>query len=363
MDNAILQIVPRAPGGRDGVGDYALTLARGLRRAHGLETTFASAAPSVGIDLPEDFPVLAPLRAIAAEEWPETYAAVVLHFVNYGYAPRGVPLWLPRVLRRVQGTGKLLTIFHELYASGSWRQSAYWLRPLQVRIARSIAQMSNAAIVSSEVLRDQLTLLAPDKKIIVRPVVSNFGEPAFSSAELAQRDPQRWVICGGTELIERSLDSFLKAARWIGESCAPRDLFVVGGADNPRVRQQLAGETRIQTHYHPEIEARLASQILASCAFGWIDYFTHSDAPTPAILKSTAFAACCAHGVIPVFPTAGSVIALEGDALPGPFYVAGTGQNLPLETERPAAAQSIHAWYSRHASSAHLAAAVAAALA
>jgi hypothetical protein len=82
----------------------------------------------------------------------------------------------------------------------------------------------------------------------------------------------------------------------------------------------------------------------------------------PVILKSTAFAAFCAHGVIPVFPHGGSLIALRDDALPGPFFVAPSGRNLPLESERATAAQSIHSWYGRNASSGHLAATVVAAI-
>lgn len=343
--NRILQIVPRLPGGRDGVGDYAQTLARRLEESHGLVTTF----------LPG--PVLKELLE------PPKATAIILHYVNYGYDPRGVPLWLPTVLRRLRGRAKLLTVFHELYASGSWRQSAFWLQPLQKRIARSIAGLSEVAIVSSEVLREQLTSLTTKSRIIVHPVFSNFGEPGFSPAEIAERDPHRWVICGGTELIERSVRSFLQAARGIAAPFAPRELFVVGGTDNASVRQQLKTQPGMEAHYHPEIDAAEASRILSTCAFGWVDYFVRPGVPTSAVLKSTAFAACCAHGVIPVFPHRGSVIALSEDALPGPFFVAPIGQSLPGESERPTVAQFIQAWYQRHASSAHLAETVANALA
>ena len=362
--SAILQIVPRAPGGRDGVGDYAHTLARCLNKSHDLQTTFLSAAPSAAGKTEEGFQVLSPLRAIVDGQRLENYTAIVLHYVNYGFQRRGVPLWLPRVLRRLRAADdtRLVTIFHELYASGSWRQSAFWLRPMQRRIARSIARMSDVSIVSNEVFGEQLESLAPGTHPIVHPVFSNLGEPAFTPSELVLRDPHRWVICGGTELIERSLRSFLGAAESIAEPFAPRELFVVGGAENPEIRKTLNEAGTIHAHYHPEVDATIASGILAACAFGWIDYFHRPGVSMPVVLKSTAFAALCAHGVIPVLPHAGSVIALGEDALPGPFFVAQSGGNLPPESERAAAAQSIHSWYGRNASSSHLADTVAAAI-
>jgi hypothetical protein len=236
------------------------------------------------------------------------------------------------------------------------------LIPLQRRIARTIAQISNLCIVSSDVLREQLQRLAPNACSIVHPVFSGFGEPALLADQLAQRDPHRWVICGGTELIERSLRSFRSRLSSIPEPFAPRELFVIGGAENATLRELLTKERKVDARYFPEVDAATASEILASCAFGWIDYFEAPAISTAAILKSSAFAAYCAHGVIPVFPQAGSLIALCDDALPGPFYAGSAEQNLPTEMERSNAAQSIYAWYQRNSSSSHLAESVAAAL-
>ncbi len=321
----ILQIVPRLPGSREGVGDYASELAAGLARSHGYETEFVTDA------------------IISEKQWrPPAATAVVLHYVNYGYDPRGVPSWLPQKVSEIQQRcgGRLITIFHELYASSSWRRSAFWLQPLQKRIARALAESSSVSIVSSAVLAEQLRRLAPRARILVRPVLSTLGEPSLSRTQIDQRDPRRWVICGGSELIKRSLRSF----PGVGE------LFIVGGADRAEIRRSVDA-----AHYLPDVEATVASRILASCAFGWIDYFERADVPTAAILKSTAFAAYCAHGVVPVFPSAGSAVALGDDALPGPFFPG----NLPAGSERPAIAQSVYDWYGRNASSAHLAESIA----
>ena len=306
------------------MGDYASILAAELERTHDYRSEFVTGA------------------SVASPAWrPPRVDAVVLHYVNYGYHPRGIPRWLPRKLEQLQKAGaRVVTIFHELYASSSWRGSAFWLQPFQKRIAHAVAERSAVCIVSSATMAKSLRELSPAARVLVRPVVSTFGEPTLSVEEVAVRDPQRWIICGGTELIRRSLRSFPGGV----------ELFVVGGADSPEIRERLD-----DAHYFPDVSAAKASELLAQSAYGWIDYFETADAPMAAILKSTSFAACCAHGVIPVFPSATATIA---DRLPGPFTVA----NLPSESARPAIAQATYDWYRDHASSTRLAETVAEAL-
>jgi hypothetical protein len=231
---------------------------------------------------------------------------------------------------------------------------------MQMHIARTVARLSAISIVSNEFQQAQLEQLAPETNVVLQPVASNFGEPALSFAELGERDPHRWIICGGTELVERSLASFWQSAPLIAAPFSPRELFVVGGVERTETRARLGGPEEIRTHYHPNVEAKVASEILSTCAFAWIDYFDQPRVPMATILKSTAFAAFCAHGVIPVFPHDGSSIHLRQDKLPGPFFVTGSGQNLPSEQERAPVAQSMHLWYRRNASSLQLAQTVAA---
>src|ERR1700736_459608 len=181
----IFQIVPRAPGSPDGVGDYALIVARKLLAAHGHETVFA-AHESAFTTAVGDFEIV-PLVSLATNGLLQReHDHVILHFVNYGYQKRGVPFRLLPILRRLrsQCRGAWLTIFHELYASGPPWKSAFWLRPLQIQIAKSISLMSDACIVSSEASGVQLKQLTPNAKVSVHPVVSNFGEPALSAEQV-----------------------------------------------------------------------------------------------------------------------------------------------------------------------------------
>lgn len=343
------------------MGDYALQLAKVLRQRHECQSIFAPATPTPAGDV-DGFEILPSLASLVNTSSIEKYDDVILHYVNYGYERRGVPLSLPSLLRRLRRSyrGRLLTIFHELYASGPPWKSAFWLQPLQKKIAREIARFSDAAVVSNETIHAQLQELAPGVQPLVLPVISNFGEPTLSPAQLADRDPHRWAICGGAALVARSLQTFCAIQNRIPDSFSARKLFVLGGTDNPAVRATLSALSSLQTDYRPEVDRAEASQILSTCSFAWLDYFHRRDVPTTAILKSTAFAAACAHGIIAVFPHPGSVISLREDRLPGPFFVAAGRSELPPDRARAAA--EVYAWYQRNAASECLARGIAQAL-
>jgi hypothetical protein len=361
-ERCILQIIPRAPGSLDGVGDYALNLARGLLAQHDLRTVFAVAQES-SAEAKDGFQIVSGLdQSAAANSLAERCDHIVLHYVNYGYQARGVPFSLSSFLRRARrnNRGRLLTIFHELYASGPPWTSMFWLQPLQKKIAREIARLSDGTVVSNETIHAQLQKLAPGVCASILPVSSNFGEPSLSPSQLIDRDPHRWAICGGTALVARSLQTFRAIQTRIPAAFSARELFVLGGTDNPTVRATLSALSGLRIDYLPAVDRAEASQILSTCSFAWLDYFHRRDVPTNAILKSTAFAACCAHGVIAVFPYPGSPISLREDRLPGPYFVATDRADLPHD--RAKVAIEVYDWYHRNASSECLTRAIAEAL-
>src|SRR4051812_11450035 len=89
----VLQIVPRLPGTFDGVGDYALNLAKALTANHGITTTFL-VGEKTALGSKEGYAVISGLEGNASTELAQKYAHVILHYVNYGYQPRGVPFGL-----------------------------------------------------------------------------------------------------------------------------------------------------------------------------------------------------------------------------------------------------------------------------
>ena len=350
--STLLQIVPRVPGGIDGVGDYALTIAEKLRAKFGWNTLFTTFQTSSAVNA-AGFEVV-PLESLIGDA-ARRYEHTLLHYVNYGFQKRGVPFRLLSILRGLRGRhhGKLVTIFHELYASGPPSSSAFWLQPLQIHLAKSVARLSDACIVSSDNFLSELKRLVPTAPVELHPVPSGLGEPSLSPNQIADRDPHQWAIVGGTGLAERSLRSFCRILARIPESIAPRKLLVLGGVDNPATRSMLR-DLAVESDYRPRIAATDASEILRTCSFAWFNYFHRPDVETSVILKSSAFAAACAHGVIPAFPHGGSAVSLDGDRLPGPFFIESDRCEIPDAQARPEVAADIYSWYQRYASSEHL---------
>src|SRR5437763_15659269 len=192
----IWQIVPRISDNPDGVTDYAFNLANALWANHGLRTVFAPGKPRQASKKGEF-----EIASIAdAGTPPAKPAHVILHYVNYGYQKRGLPFWLVPILCRVRETfeGRLIVIFHELFASGPPWKSEFWLQPLQKKIARDIARLTDARLVSSESMQQMLEGLVPEVAVVVDQITSPICEPARHLAQLHPRDKHRWSICGGS---------------------------------------------------------------------------------------------------------------------------------------------------------------------
>jgi hypothetical protein len=347
----ILQIIPRVSDQPDGVIDYASNLAKALLMNYDLRTVFVTAERSQASQKDGfEIAALADAQVVPAN-------ALILHYVNYGYQKRGLPFSLVAALRRLRRRyfGRVLLIFHELFASGPPWKSEFWLEPLQKKIARDVAQLADTRLVSSESMREILNNIAPGLDAIVHPIPSAFGEPVIDLGQLRTRDSHRWSICGGTQLIERSLHSFLGIVNAIPSAVSPKELIVVGGTENPKVRRMLMTRPDVRSEHYPAVSAEKASQILSTCAFGWLDYFTNRKANSDLVLKSSSFANMCANAVVCVLPQASSAISITGDALPGPFTIAHDEVRIPSASERPAVGHAIYDWYHRHASMASLA--------
>jgi hypothetical protein len=354
----VLQIVPHLPETFDGIGDYALTLARELSADHGITTTFLVAG-GTSVTSKEGYAVISGLSSDATGELADKCEHVILHYVNYGYQARGVPFTLRAFAKqlRSQLRGRWVTMFHELYASGPPWKSAFWLRPLQVGIARDLIDVSSACVVSNAPIEEAIHAYDPRKKVYVAPVMSNFGEPELRGFDAAS--PKRWAICGGTALIARSLALFEQVHQRIPEPFAPEHLDVIGGQAESSTRTILDRLSRsrpgLSCHYHPEVSAELASEMLRRASFGWVDYFGAGRMWPGMLLKSGAFAAFCAHGIVPVLSHREKPIAIDGDALPGPYYITPETINFPAPEHLRETQQRIYAWYHAHADSHQLA--------
>ncbi|MBV9007915.1 MAG: hypothetical protein JO354_01945 [Verrucomicrobia bacterium] len=356
MTARVAHLLPRAPGMMDGVADYALELARGLRDLYAIESVFLPHESTDGSHA-GSFSIVPLRHPAAAFACAKDCDALVLHYVNYGFQKRGVPLSFLSLVKSLhqQCGGALLVIFHELFATGPPWRSEFWLHPLQRRIARELARIADARVVSCESMQRQLETLADDLSTVVQPVTSTWGEPELDQAQFNTRDPHCWVVCGGTALLERSFVSLLKSAAALPSDIAPRKVYLLGGSDNPRIRDLLNSEPAFAAEYFPNIAPAAAAPLFRAAAFAWLDYFTSRNVPADVLLKSSTFIGLSAHAVPCIVPAKRGAISVNGDAYPAAF----TSSEIPPPRELADAASRGYAWYHRHAAHAVLARTVA----
>ncbi len=213
-----ITIVPRLPPAIDGLGDYGLNLAKQLRQDFGLVTEFIIGDPfwsgetQIEGFLVQQVPAQssqALLELLSKEQ--DSITTVCLHYVGYGYAKRGCPVWLVAALehwRKASSNRYLVTMFHEIYAFGSIWTSQFWTSPLQRNLAARLVRLSDRCITSKQQYAEIIQKLSQGKHstIPALPVFSNVGEPKYPTS-LSQR-ARNLVIFGNrgarTRVYQRS---------------------------------------------------------------------------------------------------------------------------------------------------------------
>jgi hypothetical protein len=330
MNRTALQIVPRLPPPPEGVGSFAVSLADALSDRHGIASRFAAVAADPG--------GLKKSLDKALDESLDADLPVLLHYAGYGYQKRGCPGWLADGLRawRRRGGRRLVTVFHEVYASGPPWRSSFWLSPLQRRLAAEIARQSDGLVVSLEIYRRLLRRLVPEKEAELLPVFSTVGEPA-AVPPLAERR-RRLVVFGGPGARARAYGPLAPHLAAACRSLGLEEICDVGAGEAP----VPAG---LPVRRLGEMAGGDLSRLLLGSFAGLTTY-----AP-PFLGKSTAFAAYCAHGLLPVCaPEA----AGEGDPRLPPFWPAG-GVAVPAIGALQETADRARAWYAGHAVGRHAA--------
>jgi hypothetical protein len=299
---SVIQVVPRRATEPNGVADYALALARALHTYGDVNSVFLSGTPTAdAMPVEDDWKtVCVPKREaqILADTVEllsaETNArAVVLHLSGYGYQKKGAPVWLVHGLQiwsRGAGRVPLLTIFHELYATGRPWQSAFWLSPLQKHIARSILNLSSAAITPTDLYRKRLSEWRDGNaiKITPMPVFSNVGEPGCGPTPCARTAAA--VVFGLSGVENYVFGIYRSEIERIISALGIEKIFDVGPRWSAMPRT-LAGAPVISKGVLPQ---GAVSELLQRARFGFIAY------PLDVIGKSGVFAAYAAHGVVPI---------------------------------------------------------------
>lgn len=282
-------------------------------------------------------PLVDRLRSLIAQE--RRPLSLVLHFSGYGFHPRGLCWWLVRELEQCRhelgDQLRVVTMFHELFASGPPWRSAFWVGGMQASIARRVARGSDFILTNTDGhgrwLRAQVAASVP---ISVYPVFSTIGEPA--SMQPSGPRALSMVVFGSQSTRARALDLLPRHAQALNQAGVGEVVEVGSGSAYPWTDQRL-------THsFAGRLEVSDLALLLDRSAFGLIDY------PPRYLGKSTVFAAYAAHGCVTLNTAAAGEVS---DGLePGRHFLAlDTFDGSALaDADRRLVTDAARQWYGRH---------------
>lgn len=343
----ILHIVPQVPPAVCGIGDYAWLLAQALRDEHDIHSSLLSAGTNW--TKPEgvaEFPLyrLPELTTQALVNFviarPGEFDALVLHMSSYGYQKRGVPMWLAsgwRQLSQMTSRPRLITMFHELFASGPASSSAFWLKPLQQHVLRIIAQSSDSLRTNREAYAEWLRQLSKLKsaKVTAMPVFSNLGEPKLLLSWL-EREPAMALFASGSHS-GQSPDCMVQKAMNVCRRLGLKRLHLIGGNEITVKRDSILEVVR-----HGFMSASSVSRLLLSCRMAYTAY--HSEY----LAKSGIVAAFAAHGLVLITQGKASILPDGLEDKKNVFHEEFLCKNLPAQAELERTGGALRQWYETH---------------
>jgi hypothetical protein len=295
----ICQIVTQLPPAINGVGDYALNLARQLRQDYQVETHFLVCDPTwQGDETIEGFRV-SQIKERQAKCLSDCISLIstpklLLHYVNYGYAKRGCPLWLIEGLKQIKRelSPRLITMFHEVYAFSPYPwHSSFWLSGFQKSIASQLSGVTDYMFTSKQLYADILTSINNNKigNINVIPVFSNVGEPVELPLELSKRN-YHLIIFGSIVNRKNVYKNCISMLSRVCQRLNIEKIIDIGDsfAEIPSRIDDVPVEKK------GKLTSDAISKILGESLVGFSNY--HPDF----LAKSTIFAAYCAHRILPV---------------------------------------------------------------
>jgi hypothetical protein len=260
---------------------------------------------------------------------------IVLHYVSYGYHDRGCPVWLVKEMKRWKRShprGRLITMFHELYATGKPWQSSFWTSPVQRWICSEIARVSDDIVTNREANALILKRMSEGKPVVNLPVFSNIGQPSTRRPS-AERD-SKLVIFGGKDWRMRALNDDAGEIRAACRKWKIDEVIEIGNGET------LGIDLGVPLRKLGSLPAPEVSEWLSRSRLGFVSY------PSSYLEKSGIYAAYAAHGVVPVLPGRSIVPGTLG-VIAGRHYVSssmGDGSLTWLE-ERSG---NVFDWYQGH---------------
>lgn len=333
----ILQLVPRVPPAICGVGDQAWLLAAELNARHGIQSKFVFTDPRAP-DPPRDAPFdttrigAGDAAALTALLLASSARAVIVHMSGYGYARDGAPRWLVKALamvrRQSRGRPRVITMFHELYATGWILSRAFWTRFSQQRVLRGLIESSDCLRTNRRAYSDWISRQS-GRKVLTMPVFSNLGETSNPPRLINRAD--RLVLLQPPDATSDRSRAFWQAWARVDAALRPGSTIAAGrsGALPPNVKHLGV------------LDAQEMAQLVRGSRYAFLDYFDGY------LGKSTILAAVAAHGTPCILAKPNNS---EADGLrQGAHYVTADGSEGVSDPELlQRTSQALWGWYQDH---------------
>ncbi len=325
----IVQVVPAVAGG---VQDYAHCL---------LRSWSSYGQPSHVLALSQQAAKQLSLAERVGELRPPPAGAIALliHFSAYGYGTRGLCGWLLDEIGEVRvkfgDQVRVVTMFHELFATGPAWTSAFWLRHAQARIASRLASQSDQVVTNTSLHAKWLSKQVQSPPCVdTWPVFSNVGEPDIATpidSRLA-----RLVIFGSESGRQRALH-LLRSNLNILRDLEIEEVVEVGPGSQSAPLARV-----IPTQFLGRIEATALSRILGQSRYGLLVYSADT------MGKSGVFAAYASHGCVAL--NAHPETAVSDGLTPGTHYLtlAAIAGHVICASELQAVSDHAKRWYEPH---------------
>lgn len=308
----LIQVVARFRPDADGVGETALRIADILWKDHRVPSDFLvyyPPRPDRVLEIPDTFPhTIERLNAAGGDRIAgildrhlaaaSSSAVLLLHYAPYGYSPQGMPFWLPRLLERfVRGGGRLLTLFHELYALRRFPSKTFITSGIQRSIYRRILATSHAAFTSNESFLDIMRRDDRAQRPIHRiGICSTAGEPENPRPIHARK--RRIAVFGRFVTRKQLYAIHLPMLQKIAKHLGIDEVADIGPVDDPRwLEENVLRPVGPMVRSYGTLSVEAASRLLEDSVVGALSY--------PYVLrgKSGIFAAYQAHATaILLFP-------------------------------------------------------------
>ncbi len=287
----ITVIVPRLPPAIDGLGDYGLLLSRELKDKHSIQSRFIVCDPSWnGPFKSEEFDinVTAKRKKQVLLKHLEGTDVLLLHYVGYGYAKRGCPLWLMEAILewKKNKNKKLITMVHECYSFGPPWTSQFWTSPLQRYILKKLTSVSTHLLTSKKSYADIIKKYSGNNTVYAIPVFSNVGE-IQNFRELDSKE--NIAVVFGSKSWRKKVYAESEDLKKLVNQLKIKKIIDIGSTVDVSSLKDIVNVEQMGNLSSEEI-----SMILNQSRYGILNY------PEAYLAKSGIFASYCAHGLLPI---------------------------------------------------------------